>query len=78
MNNKIVSIIMKVIVAIIVIITSYFTVTMMANGKPDAYKPDQLGIELIDQGKATNANYLEKGQEAFDAISIKIEKHAFP
>jgi hypothetical protein len=75
MNNKIVTIILKVVVGLIFILAFFFTARMMMNGKPDSYKPDQLGIELIDQGKATNANYLEKGKEAYDAISIKIESN---
>jgi len=75
MKNKLVTNILFGVTALIFIIAVYFLVTMTINGAPDAYKPDQMGIELIDQGKATPANYLEEGQKAYDSQVMKIENN---
>lgn len=58
---------------ILFLITAYFVYGMMSNGAPDAYDPDQMGVELIDQGQATTANYAAKGKEAYDNKVSTIE-----
>jgi hypothetical protein len=48
---------------------------MVSNGAPDSYDPKQMGVELMDQGKASVATYKEEGQKAFEAQVKKIDSH---
>lgn len=66
MENKLISRILFGVVILIFAVTFYFFYGMMKNGAPEDYDPGQLGVELIDEGKASNANYMEKGQEVYD------------
>jgi len=69
MENKLLSRILFGFVAIIFVVSIYFFIGMSVNGHPDSYKADQMGIELVDQGEATTANFMEKGVEARDKKS---------
>ncbi|MEN8927423.1 MAG: hypothetical protein ABF242_04510 [Flavobacteriales bacterium] len=73
MENKKLSRALFFVSVVLFIITAYFVWGMMSNGAPDSYDPDQMGVELIDQGLATNANYAAKGKEAYDNKVQKIE-----
>lgn len=66
MENKLISRVLFGISILIFVITFYFVYGMITNGAPGKYDPAQLGVELINQGEATNANYMEKGQEIYD------------
>ncbi len=66
MENKIISRALFGVSIILFAITFYFFYGMMSNGAPEDYDPGQMGVELIDQGKASTADYMEKGQEAYD------------
>lgn len=73
MENKTLSRALFFVSVVLFIITAYFVFSMMSNGAPDAYDPDQMGVELIDQGKATNANYAAEGKKAYENQISKIE-----
>lgn len=75
MENKTLSRALFGVSIILFIITFYFVYGMVSNGAPESYDPDQMGVELIEQGKASNANYKEKGQEAFDKQIAKIDSN---
>ncbi len=66
MENKLISRVLFGISILIFVITFYFVYGMITNGAPQKYDPAQLGVELINSGDATNANYIEKGQELYD------------
>lgn len=66
MENKLISRVLFGISILIFVITFYFAYGMITNGSPQKYDPAQLGVELIDSGEATNANYIEKGQDLYD------------
>lgn len=66
MENKLISRVLFGISILIFVITFYFVYGMITNGAPEKYDPAQLGVELINSGDATNANYMEKGQELYD------------
>lgn len=73
MENKLLSRILFVFVSLVFVVSFYFFVEMMSNGHPDDYKADQMGIELVDAGDATTANFMEKGKEARDAKVKSLE-----
>lgn len=73
MENKIISRILFVVLVVIFAVTFYFFYGMFTNGAPKDYEPAQMGVELIDEGQASNANYMEKGQEAYDQKVESIE-----
>ena len=73
MENKLLSRILFGFVAIIFVVSIYFFIGMSVNGHPDSYKADQMGIELVDKGEATTANFMEKGVEARDKKVKSIE-----
>ena len=66
MENKLISRVLFGMSILIFVITFYFVYGMITNGKPSDYKPDQLGVQLLDKGEATNANYKELGLELFN------------
>lgn len=66
MENKLISRVLFGTSILIFVITFYFVYGMITNGKPEDYDPAQLGVELIDKGEATNANYMEKGEEIYN------------
>ena len=73
MENKTLSRALFFVSVLLFIITAYFVWGMMSNGAPDSYDPDQMGVELIDQGLATNANYAEEGKKAYENKISQIE-----
>jgi hypothetical protein len=66
MENKLISRVLFGMSILIFVITFYFVYGMITNGTPQKYDPAQLGIELINSGEATNANYIEKGQALYE------------
>lgn len=77
MENKVLSRTLFGVLIIIFAITFYFTYGMMKNGAPQDYDPGQLGVELIDQGKASNANYMEEGQKVYDQKVQTLESNIY-
>jgi len=75
MENKTLSRALFIVSTILFIITFYFFAGMVNNGAPDSYDPKQMGVELMDQGKASVATYKEEGQKAFDNQVKKIDSH---
>lgn len=73
MENKTLSRALFFVSLALCLIAAYFAWGMMSNGSPDSYDPDQMGVELIDQGLATNANYAEEGKEAYENKISQIE-----
>lgn len=73
MENKLLSRILFGVRVVIIAVAAYFFYGMLTNGKPSDFDPAQIGVELIDEGKATNANYIEKGQEVADQKVRKLE-----
>ena len=75
MENKTLSRALFGVTVVLFIITFYFFYGMMANGAPKDYDPEQIGLELRDQKKASDSDYMEKGTAIFDAKVKKINNH---
>lgn len=75
MENKTLSRALFIVSTILFVITFFFFIGMVSNGAPDSYDPKQMGVELMDQGKASVATYKEEGQKAFEAQVKKIDSH---
>ncbi|MDA9066344.1 hypothetical protein N9K26_00925 [Flavobacteriales bacterium] len=75
MENKTLSRALFIVSTILFVITFFFFTGMVSNGAPDSYDPKQMGVELMDQGKASVATYKEEGQKAFEAQVKKIDSH---
>jgi hypothetical protein len=73
MENKLIKRVLFGISIAIFVITFYFFYGMISNGAPKDFDPAQLGVELINQGEATNANYMEKGTELYNQKVGKLE-----
>lgn len=73
MENKTLSRALFFVSVLLFLITAYFVWGMMSNGAPDAYDPDQMGVELIDQQLATTDNYAAEGKKAYDNKIASIE-----
>ena len=72
MENKSLSRILFIISTLLFVVTIYFVYGMFSNGDPGALDPNQMGLELVEQGKDAEADYYTVGQEAYEKQVSKI------
>jgi len=75
MENKTLSRALFGVTFVLAIITFYFFIGMMTNGAPSDYDPEQMGLELLRDKKASNDNYMEKGTALYETQVKKINSN---
>ncbi len=73
MENKTLSRSLFGVTVVLFIVSFYFFWGMMANGAPESFDPEQMGLELYQNKEATADNYLELGEAAYEAQLSKID-----
>ena len=77
MENKTLSRGLSIFALVLIIIAAYFFRGMMSNGAPEDYDPEQMGLQMYQNGDATADNYLELGQAAYEKQIQKIDSNIF-